>query len=45
MKWGGGEESDDRGRRFSPLSDAATALEGAGDGSEHRLGYAVLGRG
>ncbi|OWM64311.1 hypothetical protein CDL15_Pgr014101 [Punica granatum] len=37
--------SDDRERRFPPLGAATTAREGTGDGYEHRLGYAVLGRG
>ncbi|PKI60796.1 hypothetical protein CRG98_018785 [Punica granatum] len=31
--------------RFSPLCAATTAREGAGDGGECRLGYAMLGRG
>ncbi|OWM87969.1 hypothetical protein CDL15_Pgr000386 [Punica granatum] len=42
---GGEEESGDRGQRFLPLSAAATARGGAGDGGDYRLGYAVLGRG
>ncbi|OWM71163.1 hypothetical protein CDL15_Pgr011290 [Punica granatum] len=45
MKLGGGEESDGRGRRFPPLGAATMAQEGAGDGGERRLGYAVLERG
>ncbi|PKI64551.1 hypothetical protein CRG98_014983 [Punica granatum] len=43
MKMGGGEDSGRRGRRFPLLGVAATAREDAGDGSKHRLGYAVLG--
>ncbi|PKI60799.1 hypothetical protein CRG98_018788 [Punica granatum] len=31
--------------RFPPLCATTTAREGAGDGGERRLGYAVLGRG
>ncbi|PKI35919.1 hypothetical protein CRG98_043693 [Punica granatum] len=40
-----GQESGDRGQRFPPLSAAATAREGTGDGGEYCLGYAALGRG
>ncbi|PKI44931.1 hypothetical protein CRG98_034671 [Punica granatum] len=45
MKMGGGEDSGRRGRRFPLLGVTATAREDAGDGSKHRLGYAVLGMG
>ncbi|PKI78986.1 hypothetical protein CRG98_000627 [Punica granatum] len=45
MKMGGGEDSGRRKRRFPLLGVAATAREDAGDGSKHRLGYAVLGMG
>ncbi|OWM77693.1 hypothetical protein CDL15_Pgr026424 [Punica granatum] len=45
MKMGGGEDPGSRGRRFPFLGVAATAREDTGDGSKHRLGYAVLGMG
>ncbi|PKI47579.1 hypothetical protein CRG98_032020 [Punica granatum] len=44
-RMGGEEGSDGREWRFPPLGVATTAREGTGDGGEHRLGYAVLGRG